>query len=123
MSQHERRAETEAMPLLGGRYRLEGRIAVGGMGTVWGAHDETLDRRVAVKVLNESLAHDERFIERFRREALAAAGLMHPNIAGVFDYGDGEQPYIVMELLDGETLAQRVARMGPLDPPLLARVG
>jgi hypothetical protein len=110
--------------VLGGRYRLEERIASGGMGTVWSAHDETLDRRVAVKVLNEGLSHDERFVERFRREALAAAGLAHPNIAGVFDYGEEEgRPYIVMELIHGETLAERLRRDGPMDPPLVASIG
>ncbi len=119
-----RPAEAATTQTLGGRYRLEGQIAAGGMGTVWAAHDETLDRRVAVKVLNESLAHDDRFVERFRREALAAAALMHPNIAGVFDYAEDDgRPYIVMELLDGETLAQRIGRMGALDPPLVVRIG
>src|SRR5436190_15430430 len=110
--------------ILGGRYRLEERIASGGMGTVWAAHDETLDRQVAVKVLNEGLSHDERFVERFRREALTAAGLAHPNIAGVFDYGEEEgRPYIVMELLHGETLAERIRREGAMEPSLAADVG
>jgi eukaryotic-like serine/threonine-protein kinase len=118
------RHEPATAQVLGGRYRLEERIASGGMGTVWAAHDETLDRRVAVKVLNEGLSHDERFVERFRREALAAAGLAHPNIAGVFDYGEeGGRPYIVMELLHGETLAERVRRDGAMDPSLVAGIG
>ncbi len=118
------RREPATAQVLGGRYRLEERIASGGMGTVWAAHDETLDRRVAVKVLNEGLSHDERFVERFRREALAAAGLAHPNIAGVFDYGEEEgRPYIVMELLHGETLAERLRQDGAMDPALVARIG
>jgi serine/threonine-protein kinase len=109
--------------VLGGRYRLREELASGGMGTVWAAEDETLGRRVAVKILNEGLADDPRFIERFRREARAAAGLSHPNLAGVFDYGDeGSRPYIVMELVDGETLADRLARSGPLAPAEAAEI-
>jgi len=109
---------------LGGRYRLQERIASGGMGTVWAAEDETLHRRVAVKVLNEGLSADERFTERFRREARAVAGVSHPNIAGVFDYGEEDgRPYIVMELIDGETLADGLARMGRLDPEETVRIG
>jgi serine/threonine-protein kinase len=109
--------------ILGGRYRLIEQLASGGMGTVWAAEDETLGRRVAVKVLNEGLADDPRFIERFRREARAAAGLSHPNLAGVFDYGDdGSRPYIVMELVVGETLAERIERSGPLPPAEAAAI-
>jgi hypothetical protein len=116
--------EPATAQVLGGRYQLDERIASGGMGTVWAAHDVTLDRHVAVKVLNEGLSHDERFVERFRREALAAAGLSHPTIAGVFDYGEEDsRPYIVMELLDGETLAERLRRDGAMDPSLVARIG
>src|SRR5881396_3601688 len=108
---------------LGGRYRLLSRIASGGMGTVWRAEDTILHRHVAVKVLSDGLGHDAKFVERFRREARAAAGLSHPNIAGVFDYGeDGGTPYIVMELIDGETLADRIAREGPIDPGEAARI-
>src|SRR5438067_6417224 len=100
--------------LLGGRYRLLDRIATGGMGTVWEAEDTVLHRRVAVKTLVDSLASDHRFVQRFRREARSAAGLSHPNVASVFDYGeDGETPYIVMELLRGQTLAERLLG-GPL---------
>src|SRR5438309_8368329 len=94
------------------------------MGTVWAAEDETLHRRVAVKVLNGGLSSDERFTERFRREARSAAGLSHPNIAGVFDYGEDDgRPYIVMELIDGEDLAERLARVGQLDPQQAATIG
>src|SRR2546423_5664891 len=110
--------------VVGGRYRLQDRLATGGMGTVWAAEDETLHRRVAVKVLNEGLFADERFTERFRREARAAAGLSHPAIAGVYDYGEEDgRPYIVMELIDGETLADRLDRVGRLDPEETVRVG
>jgi eukaryotic-like serine/threonine-protein kinase len=101
--------------LLGGRYRLGERIAAGGMGAVYRAVDETLGRQVAVKALRRELAHDPTFLERFRREARAAAGLSHPGVAGVYDYGElGGQPFIVMELVEGETLAERLAARGRL---------
>ena len=102
--------------MLGERYRLVRRIASGGMGTVWEAEDAVLHRPVAVKVLSEALSYDVQFTERFKREARAAAGLSHPNVANVFDYGedDGTQ-FIVMELLHGETLAARLSR-GKIDP-------
>ena len=98
------------------RYRLEQRLAAGGMGTVYEATDERLGRRVAVKLLKEELAGDPRFVERFRREARAVAGLSHPNIASVFDYGaeDGRD-FIVMELIEGRDLAE-LLRSGPLEP-------
>jgi serine/threonine protein kinase len=107
-------ARIESDVLLGRRYRLLEPIASGGMGTVWEAEDTILHRRVALKLLSESLSSDEQFVERFLREARAAAGLSHPNVAGVFDYGvDDDVHFIVMELLEGETLAARLAR-GPL---------
>jgi eukaryotic-like serine/threonine-protein kinase len=110
--------------VLGGRYRLVSRIASGGMGTVWEGQDETLQRPMAVKVLNEGLANDPRFLERFRREARHAAGLSHPNIAGVYDYGEDDgRPYIVMELVDGEDLAERLARVERLDPGEAGAIG
>src|SRR5438309_369006 len=94
------------------------------MGTVWAAEDETLHRRVAVKVLNEGLSSDDRFTERFRREARAAASLSHPNIAGVFDYGEEDgRPYLVMERIDGETLADRMQRLGPFEEGEAVRIG
>jgi eukaryotic-like serine/threonine-protein kinase len=102
--------------MLGDRYRLIERIASGGMATVWEAEDTALHRRVAVKVMSARLSDDESFLERFRREARAAARLLHPNAAAIFDYGeDSGTPYIVMELLRGSTLADRL-RLGPLDP-------
>lgn len=106
-------AQIDSDVILGRRYRLVRRIAAGGMGSVWEAEDTLLHRRVAVKILSEALSSDERFLERFRREARATAGLSHPNVARVFDYGeDGDRPFIVMELIDGETLADRLARVG-----------
>jgi eukaryotic-like serine/threonine-protein kinase len=105
-----------------GRYRLVRRIATGGMGEVWQADDTVLGRRVAVKVLVEELAADERATRRFVREARATARLAHPNVARVFDFGrDGDLPFLVMELLEGETLATRVAS-GPLPPAEAARI-
>jgi serine/threonine protein kinase len=110
---HVARIDTDEV--LGGRYRLRRRIAAGGMGTVWEADDEVLHRQVAVKVISDALASDEKFVERFLREARAAAGLSHPNVAGVFDYGeDDHAQYIVLELLRGETLADRLQRLGRL---------
>ena len=100
---------------LGERYTIVERIAVGGMGSVYRATDNRLNRTVAVKLLKEGLAHDPRFVERFRREARSAAGLTHPNIAGVFDYGEeGGRHFIVMELADGRDLARVLLDEGPL---------
>ena len=85
------------------------------MGTVFSARDEKLDRLVAVKLLKEELASDARFVERFRREARAAAALSHPNVASVFDYGEDEGRYfIVMELVEGRDLARVMREDGPL---------
>jgi serine/threonine-protein kinase len=101
--------------LLGDRYRLGERLAAGGMGSVYRAVDETLGRQVAVKALRRELADDPTFLERFRREARAAAALSHPGVAAIYDYGEVEgQPFIVMELVEGENLAERVAARGPL---------
>ena len=106
----------------GERYRLVRRIASGGMGEVWEADDTVLGRRVALKVLVEELAADDRATRRFVREARATARLAHPNVARVYDFGrDGGAPFLVMELLEGETLADRVAA-GPLPPAEAARV-
>src|SRR5712691_12764482 len=116
-------ARIDADLTLGQRYRLLRRIATGGMGSVWEAEDSVLHRRVAVKVLLEGLAADGRFLERFRREARAAAGLSHPNVSGVYDYGeDGDTPFMVMELIAGETLAERLHREGRLPPEEAARI-
>ncbi len=107
------RIETSA--LLADRYRLIRLIAAGGMGTVWEAHDVLLDRPVALKSMAEGLAADPEFVERFRREARAAGRLTHPNLARVYDYGDDAgAPFLVMELIEGETLHDRMAREGPL---------
>jgi serine/threonine protein kinase len=94
--------------LVAGRYRIEGRLGAGGMSTVFGATDSVLERTVAVKLLAEHLAEDEAFVARFRREALSAARLQHPNIVQVFDSGqdpDSGRHYIVMEYVDGPSCA------------------
>ena len=91
-----------------GRYRIERRLGAGGMSTVFMATDTVLERAVAVKLLAEHLADDEAFVARFRREALAAARLQHPNIVQVFDSGqdpESRRHYIVMEYVDGPSCA------------------
>ncbi|HEU5157105.1 MAG TPA: serine/threonine-protein kinase [Streptosporangiaceae bacterium] len=108
--------------LLAGRYRLAERIGVGGMAEVWRGDDEVLARQVAIKLIDPALLADEAFRLRFRAEARAAAGLSHPHVVTVHDYGEQDgTPYIVMELLDGETLADRLAG-GPLAPAGAATV-
>jgi predicted Ser/Thr protein kinase len=115
--------QLDADVLLGDRYRLVRMIGSGGMGTVWEAEDETLGRPVAVKVLSESLASGERAVRRFEREAQAAARLSGPYIAAVYDFGRSDgRPFIVMELVRGETLEDRLAREGPLPPPEASRI-
>lgn len=97
------------------RYRVESTIATGGMGTVFVAIDERLNRPVALKVLAEDLSRDPVFVERFRREARSAAALSHPNVASVFDFGsDGDRYFIVMELAPGRNLAEVIAADAPL---------
>jgi serine/threonine-protein kinase len=100
-----------------GRYRLERHLARGGMGEVYLAHDQLLNRPVAVKALFPELAHDAAFVERFRREAQSAAALNHPNIVSVYDFGDDQGVYfIVMEYVDGRTLRDIIRAQGPLPP-------
>src|SRR6266540_2750883 len=109
-----------AEALLAGRYRLVHRLASGGMGQVWRAADEILGRPVAVKLLSSEFAGDQAFLDRFRTEARRTAGLSHPGIASVFDYGEIEEPdptaYLVMELVEGAPLSAVLAREGRLDP-------
>jgi serine/threonine-protein kinase len=100
---------------LNGRYRLEARIGAGGMSTVYRATDQTLERQVAVKLMNREVAGDSDLLERFRREARAVAQLSHPHIVGVIDAGeDDHRPYIVFEYVEGETLKERIRRLGRL---------
>ena len=107
---------------LSSRYRLEARIGSGGMSTVYRALDETLQRQVAVKLLNREVTGDTAQLERFHREARAVAQLSHPHIVGVIDAGeDGDpahpRPYIVFEYVEGETLKDRIRRVGRLPIP------
>ncbi|MGH2724010.1 MAG: protein kinase domain-containing protein [Actinomycetota bacterium] len=110
--------------VLGGRYAIEERVGRGGMAEVYRATDLVLGRTVAVKVLSDRFAGDRRFVTRFRREAQAAAGLNHPNVVSVFDTGsDDGQHYIVMEYVEGPTLADVLARQKRLPPGRAARIG
>lgn len=114
--------------LLAGRYRLVERLGAGGMSVVWRGFDEVLGRQVAVKVLPPSTSTDPSFRRRLRAEAQAAARLSHPHITNVYDYGeavtvDGEPvPYVVMELVDGESLAAVLARVRRLPWPAAVRI-
>jgi eukaryotic-like serine/threonine-protein kinase len=104
------------------RYRLERLLGRGGMASVWLASDEVLDRPVAVKILSDTIASEPEFLARFRREARIAASLSHPNLIGVYDYAEGEErPYLVMEYVAGDNLAERLARDGEIECGRLAR--
>jgi eukaryotic-like serine/threonine-protein kinase len=105
-----------------GRYRAVRRIDAGGMGEIWEVDDTLLGRRVAIKVLVEELAGDPVAVRRFRREARATAKLDHPNVIRVFDFVDGEASFLVLELLEGQTLADRLRRDGALPPLEAARI-
>ncbi|MFF7439763.1 Stk1 family PASTA domain-containing Ser/Thr kinase [Streptomyces sp. NPDC008122] len=118
--------------LLDGRYRVDARIAVGGMATVYRAVDTRLDRVLALKVMHPSLATDAAFVERFIREAKSVARLAHPNVVGVFDQGaEGAYVYLAMEYVAGCTLRDVLRERGALSPraaldilePVLAALG
>ncbi|WP_367321290.1 serine/threonine-protein kinase [Streptomyces sp. HUAS ZL42] len=120
--------EGDDVRVIAGRYRLEARLGRGGMGVVWRATDQLLGRQVAVKELAQdaSLSADEarQHRERTLREARAVAQLSHPHIIVVHDVvEDDERPYIVMELIDGGSLAERISAVGPLDATAVARIG
>lgn len=109
--------------LLANRYVLEEKIADGGMAAVWRAHDEVLARTVAIKILHEDLSRHQAIRERFRREAIAAAKLVHPGIVSLFDTGiDDGRVYLVIEYIEGQTLASVIAAE-VLDPGEVARIG
>jgi serine/threonine protein kinase len=109
---------------LSGRYQTGERLGSGGMSNVYKATDLILERTVAVKVLAEHLSDDERFVARFRREALAVAKLIHPNIVQVYDTGvDDGRHYIVMEYVEGRSGAQILQRHGPVGAEIAAEIG
>jgi beta-lactam-binding protein with PASTA domain len=107
--------------MLADRYELGVRLGSGGMGDVYRAHDRRLDRIVAVKVPATTLTPAS--AERFKREAQAAARLNHPNVVGVYDWGDGATPFIVMEYVQGRSLRAELRDRGPLPPAMVAEVG
>ena len=101
--------------VLGGRYTLTGRIASGGMADVWAGRDRVLHRDVAVKVMRPDIEHERLFALRFRDEAVHSAGLLHANIATVFDYGEDDGlAYLIVELVDGQPLSAVLRERGPL---------
>src|SRR4051794_1620238 len=116
------------LPLVAGRYRLGHLLGQGGMGRVWAAHDEVLERDVAVKevLVPPAVPDDERaaLVARTLREARAAARVRHPQVVTVYDVAeDDDRPWIVLQLLAPRTLADVLAEEGPLDPARAARIG
>jgi serine/threonine-protein kinase len=110
--------------VISGRYELGDRLGSGGMSSVYKAVDQVLERTVAVKILAEHLSDDEKFIARFRREALAVAKLIHPNIVQVYDTGvDEERHFIVMEYVEGRSGAQLLQTQGRLGPEAAVEIG
>src|ERR1700716_2917809 len=110
-------AEIGAGTIIDGRYKVVSRLGSGGMAAVFLREDQQLGRKVALKLLHRRFAEDPGFVERFRREAQAAAGLQHPNVVSVYDRGsyDGTY-YIAMEYLPDRTLKQVIREDAPLDP-------
>jgi len=109
--------------VLVGRYRLEVELGRGGMGTIWRAQHLVLNAPVAVKVIDRTVVPDEETLSRFMREAQSAAALRSPHVVQILDYGiDGKVPFMAMELLEGENLAQRIKRVKRLSPAETARV-
>jgi eukaryotic-like serine/threonine-protein kinase len=110
--------------LISDRYQLGDRLGSGGMSSVYKATDRVLERTVAVKILAEHLSDDEKFVARFRREALAVAKLIHPNIVQVYDTGvDNDRHYIVMEYVEGRSGAQLLQTRGRLGPAIAVGIG
>ena len=110
--------------LISGRYELGDRLGSGGMSSVYKATDRVLERTVAVKILAEHLSDDDKFVARFRREALAVAKLIHPNIVQVYDTGvDDDRHYIVMEYVEGRSGAQLLQARGRLGPETAVEIG
>jgi serine/threonine-protein kinase len=111
--------DTLSGTLFAGRYRVTRKLGGGGMADVYLAEDQELGRRVAIKILHARYAHDDQFVERFRREATHAAGLSHPNIVSIFDRGETNGSYfIVMECVEGRTLKELIRSRGPCPIPV-----
>ena len=111
------RGDVTTGTIVDGRYEVKERLGSGGMAAVYRAQDLQLGREVALKLLYPRFAEDESFVERFRREASAAAGLQHPNVVSVYDRGEWDgTSYIAMELVTGRTLRELVQETGPMDP-------
>jgi eukaryotic-like serine/threonine-protein kinase len=109
-------SEFESGHIIDGRYRVLHRLGAGGMADVYLAQDQQLDREIALKLLHRRFAEDPGFVERFRREAQAAASLQHPNVVSVFDRGSVEGTYyIAMEYLEGRTLKRLIREEAPLE--------
>ena len=114
---------TQTPRVLSGRYELSHLVARGGMAEVYRAHDRLLDRPVALKVLFPELSVDRAFVERFRREAQAAANLNHPNIVAIYDWGQEDGTYfIVMEYVEGRSLRDLIRSEAPLDASQAAEI-
>jgi serine/threonine-protein kinase len=110
--------------ILGDRYEIIEKIGAGGMSIVYKARCNRLQRFVAIKVLREEFVSDEEFVAKFRKEALAAASLSHPNIVGIYDVGsDHDLHYIVMEYVEGKTLKDVIAEDGPFDSKMVLEFG
>jgi eukaryotic-like serine/threonine-protein kinase len=115
-------ATDDGKQVFGERYEVESRIGAGGMAEVWRGHDRVLNRTVAIKTLLPQFARDGSFVDRFRREAQAAARLNHPGIVSVYDSGDGNQPFIVMQYIEGRTLADFLESGKKLPPMQAAQI-
>src|SRR6185437_13709827 len=104
-----------------GHYRITSKLGEGGMGEVWRATDTRLNREVAIKVLPAAVAGDALRLARFRREAQVLASLNHPGIAAIYGVEEGAAPCLVMELVEGETLGERIAGGGSMERPRAER--
>src|SRR5439155_15769464 len=110
--------------LISDRYQLGDRLGSGGLSSVYKATDRVLERTGAVKILAEHLSDDDKFVARFRLEALAVAKLIHPNIVQVYDTGvDNDRHYIVMEYVEGRSGAQLLQARGPVGPETAVEIG
>jgi serine/threonine-protein kinase len=110
--------------ILAGRYEIHEKIGDGGMAVVYMARDKLLNRKVAIKILRPEFIDDASFVDNFRRESRAAAGLNHPNIVSIYDVGkEGKIYYIVMELIEGRPLSDIIAEKAPMDSALVISIG